>query len=81
MGTPPGLLLQKLLQKKVDFLRQGTDYRLLLETAASVGQSTSGLPEDVLASIADVILRPIARDISSLVPGSKVMLHIYVSGE
>jgi len=77
LGTPADALLEK----KIELLRRGTDYRLVLETVAAICQSSSELPENVLASVADAVLRPIARDISSLVRGSKVMLHIYVSGE
>lgn len=79
MGIPGDALLQK----KVELLRQGTDYRLLLETVAAFCSRPGSqmLPEDVLASASDTILRSIARDISSVVKGSKVMLHIYISSE
>lgn len=73
--------VEALLQKKVELLCRSTDYKLLLETAATLClNDRSGLPENTLAVVADLILRPIARDISALTRGSKIMLHIYVSG-
>lgn len=75
MGLPENALILQ----KIELLRQNTDYKLLLETVASVCSQTSALPENALATAADIVLRPIARDISSQVRGSKVMLHIYVS--
>ena len=77
MGIPENALLLK----KVELLRQSTDYRLLLETAAAVCAQSGELPEQALATAADIVLRPIARDLSSLIKGTKVMLHIYVSNE
>lgn len=77
MSLPEGALLLK----KVELLRQNTDYRLLLETAAVVCAQSSELPEQALATAADMVLRPIARDLSNLVRGAKVMLHMYISNE
>ncbi len=77
MGVPgDALLLQKL-----ELLRRSTEYRLLLETAAVVCSQSGELPETALAATADIVLRPIARDLSGLVRGSKVMMHVYISGE
>lgn len=76
MSTPENALLLK----KVELLQRSTEYRLLLETAAVVCAQSSGLSEDALATAADIVLRPIARDLTSLVRGSKLMLHMYVSG-
>lgn len=77
MSTPGNALLLQ----KIGLLQRSTEYRLLLETAAAVCAQSGELPENALATAADIVLRPIARDLSSLVRGSKVMLHMYISGE
>lgn len=76
MSVPAG---NALLLQKVGLLQRSTEYKLLLETVASICSQSGGLPEDLLATVADIVLRPVARDLSDIVKG-KIMLHIYVSG-
>jgi len=64
--------LTPLLQKKVDALRQGADYKRLLETVVQATRSMD------LGAIADEVVRPIARDLSAISPDRKVVVQMFI---
>jgi len=64
--------MEGVLDRKVDLLRQSTDYQQLLQAASAA--LLQGLE---MSAVADAVLRPIAADLSSLNKG-KIILHMYI---
>lgn len=74
--------LTPLLQKHLDALRSSPDYRRFLSVVAGVCKQGQLLPEQRLARVADVVLRPIADDLSACAPGNRlVIFHLAVINE
>jgi len=61
------------LEQRMHLFRQSTEYRLLIE---SIYTTLSNGTE--LNAVVDKVLRPIARDISSMKVGN-IILHVYIT--
>ncbi len=69
-----------LVNKHLTLLRRSPDYRSLLETVSRMCNSGGQLPEQLLASAADAVLRPIAEDLSACSPGNNIAIfHMMVT--
>jgi len=61
------------LEQRMHLFRQSAEYRLLIESIfIALGTGTE------LGTVVDTVLRPIARDISSMKAGN-IILHAYIN--
>lgn len=71
-----------LVTKHLNAIRQTTEYRLFLQAVTRACRAKGAHPEDNLARVADAVLRPIARDLSSCCSGNKVVIfHMMAMNE
>jgi len=71
-----------LVTKHLNAVRATTEYKLLLQAATRACKAKGLQSEENLSRVADAVLRPIARDISSCCPGSRVIIfHMMVRNE
>lgn len=71
-----------LVRKHLNAIRQTTEYKLFLQAVARSCRAKGSRPEENLARVADVVLRPMARDLSACCPGNKVIIfHMMAMNE